>query len=211
MLQPEIEFLATDKFGFVQTGSRTLLNLSATSMGNGHTFQSNRTKSTLFGQALKTQQYGCVYLDVADDSLSFTGNNNTVTAFTVGAYLWGEGAAVLNDMTWTAIVPHGFSAAGDMYPQFTLWRMSLYCVSQNDFAYILTTNPAGTGTNIVSGNNLITGDVLKSGWFHLAFTYDPLENGGTIRAYYNGQLNVTRSNSKIYAFGANGACVAFYI
>ena len=53
MQQPEIEFLATDKFGITQTGSRFLNGLDVSWRGPAGMYQSGKLKSELFGEAIQ--------------------------------------------------------------------------------------------------------------------------------------------------------------
>ena len=85
MSRPDIEFLVTDKFKTIPTGARILTGLSATPYGEEPNYNSGYTNSDIFGQALEIPTGATLYFDVEDDSLSFTGTSNAVTAFTMGA------------------------------------------------------------------------------------------------------------------------------
>ena len=76
MEQHEIEFLATDKFQITQTGSRILNGLQVSWKGTAGTYESGQKKSDLFGEAIQTAGSSSLYIDVSDDSLSFTGPSN---------------------------------------------------------------------------------------------------------------------------------------
>ena len=105
MERPIIEFLATDKFCNIQTGSRELPGLVVNFYGDPvPTLQSGRVLSSLFGQALKNYDSGWVYLDLPGGELSFLGSTSTLSSFTVGLYLYMP-ESFSQDIP-TAIVPH---------------------------------------------------------------------------------------------------------
>ena len=48
---------------------------------------------------------------------------------------------------------------------------------------------------------------LRSGWIHVAHTYNPTESGGTLRSYVNGKLTLMSSNLALRGYGSEGAYV----
>ena len=120
--QPTIELLATEVFGFAQTGAREPLNVSAAFRGSPlPTFQSGVTRSHWFGQVLYATQPGWVYLDEPSDGLQFMGTDNTVQSFTMGFYY--SGIATYHSWMWTILNTHNFSPTTDMYTFPEHWRL----------------------------------------------------------------------------------------
>ena len=206
MQQPEIEFLATDKFAITQTGSRVLKGLQVSWKGTAGTFQSGKKNSELFGEAAQPAIGGSLYIDVSDDSLSFTGRSTLLWAFTMGAYFWGPAR---NNKVWFIIVPHQAQFTGDLWLDSTKWRLAMFILQDlAEEASLAISNTAGYGDH---QRFLFTiPSELRSGWFHVAYTYNPNESGGTIRSYVNGNLAFTRSSRALRVSGSEGAYVKLY-
>ena len=178
MQQPEIEFLATDKFAITQTGSRLLNGLQVSWKGSNGTFQSGKKNSELFGNAVQPAAEGSLYIDVSDDSLSFTGTNTTLGAFTMGAYFWGPAK---NNIAWFIMVPHQAQFKSDFYFDTEKWRLAMFI--QEDTAHRASLAYITNAAAINWANFMFTiRTVLRSGWFHVAHTYNPTESGGTLRS-----------------------------
>ena len=204
MQQPEIEFLATDKFAITQTGSRLLNGLQVSWKGSAGTFQSGKKNSELFGEAVQPAVEGSLYIDVSDDSLSFTGTSTTLGEFTMGAYFWGPAR---NNLVWFIIVPHQVQFTRDLFSE-THCRLVMFIWPDNahraSLAY--TTNDGERHW----GNMFSIPIELRNGWIHLAHTYNPNESGGTLRSYLNGKLALTRSELAFKVYGSQGAYVKLY-
>ncbi len=198
----------TDKFQYIHTGKRTLSGLTVNSYGGTGTFNSNKVNSALFGQALSVPAASTVYFDVSDDSLSFTGNTTQVAAFTMGAFSWGPGAT---NIPWFVVVPHSATFSGDFFGSYSKWRLAMYLIQNTAEAAVLCfTNTAGTiadyGTHGIS-----VPTAVRSGWVHLAFTYDPNVKGGNLKGFINGALILNKTNVVLSVFGAAGAYFAFLV
>ena len=204
--QPEIEFLATDKFAITQTGSRVLNGLHVSWMGTDGTFQSGKKTSELFGYAVQPASRGSLYIDVSDDSLSFTGTSTTLSAFTMGAYFWGPAR---NNVVWFIIVPHEAQFINDLYVDTTKWRLGMFIQHETaDFASLAYSD--SKADNYFDTFVFPIPNELRSGWIHLAHTYNPNESGGTLRSYVNGNLILTRSGLAWKVYGSEGAYVKLY-
>ena len=203
--QPEIEFLATNKFGLMPTGSRILNGLSVTTKGaNPYTLQSGKSLSPLFGEALQVGLASGVYFDVADDSLSFSGSNSNVGPFTMGAYAWGPAA---NNKFWLLIVPHSVTISGDLWYNSNKWRLGIFLSATTAESFSMAyTSADGTTSNYFPDIKTVPAE-LRAGWIHVAYTYDPTNVGGTLKGYLNGVPTYTRNNYVMTAYGPNGAYV----
>ena len=204
--QPEIEFLATDKFVISQTGSRILNGLQVSWKGPSGTFRSGKKNSDLFGEAVQPAREGSLYIDVSDDSLSFTGRNTKVSAFTMGAYFWGPAA---NHITWFIMVPHQAEFSSNLY-LYRHWCLAMYLHAIYAFEASLTYFSARAGLN---WDNFVfpIPIELQRGWIHLAHAYNPNESGGTLRSYLNGNLALTRSMLNLRVRGSQGAYANTYL
>ena len=203
MQQPEIEFLATDKFSITQTGSRVLKGLQFSWKHKNGTFQSGKKNSDLFGEAVQPAYNGSLYIDVSDDSLSFTGWNTMLGPFTLGAYFWGPAK---NSATWHIIIHHKeqfsyYSLNGD-----SQWRLAMYIWPETAQVAVLIYSSYEHSPNWYRIQFTIPVE-LRGGWFHLAHTYNPTESGGTLRSYLNGNLVLTRSALSLRVRGTQGAYV----
>ena len=207
MQQPEIEFLATYKFGITQTGSRLLNDLKVSWKGNGEgTYQSGEKNSDLFGEAVQAAYDGSLYIDVSDDSLSFTGNSTTLEAFTMGAYFWGPAK---NNLAWWLIVPHKALFTRELYEDRTKWRLAMF-IFQNTAESASLTYITNAGVPDVGNFMFTIPTELRAGWIHLAHSYNQNESGGTLRSYVNGNLVLTRSNRALKVYGSQGAYATLY-
>ena len=208
MQQPEIEFLATDKFHITQTGSRNLNGLQASWKGSNGTYQSGKKNSDLFGEAVQTGSGGALYIDVSDASLSFTGSSTTLAAFTMGAYFWGP---AWSNKVWFIMVQHQAQFSSDLFFETTKWRLAMFIMqgTAEDASLAYSTNTAASNFE----NFLFTIPTeLRSGWIHLAHKYNPSESAGTLRSYVNGNLFLTRNTLALKVYGSQGAYVKkFYI
>ena len=179
--QPAIEFLATDLFGIVQTGSRIIPTLKVYFYGSPlPSFQSGKNLSALFGQALVSQDTGWVYLDSAGDELSFSGNTATLTSFTMGVYVYNENT---NADLLLAIVPHnnGNNDPLSSYTNVRVFTMAQFG-SQNWRFY--QTNSGGT-----SAQGLIACSAVTLGWHHFVYVYDAATN--QLKTFMDGNLCTT--------------------
>ena len=175
--QPTIEFLATDVFGIVQTGSRPMPGLVAHYYGSPQpTFQSNFQLSPLFGQALLEDGNGWVYLDMPGDELSFSGSDTTITSFTMGCYVLVS--ETFGDIL-TVIVPHEF---GDSeISSHSNYRFYIYVDPSSKVATLLQSNSIGTQN---SWANCVVSSM--QGWLHIAFVYD--QSTSILKTYMDGKL-----------------------
>ena len=194
MEQPTIEFLATDVFGIVQTGSRPMPGLVAHYYGSPQpTFQSNFQLSPLFGQALREDGNGWVYLDVPGDELSFSGSGTTITSFTMGCYVLVS--ETVGDIL-AVIVPHAFGD-NDMLASYSTYRFYIYFNTPSKDASWIQSNSIGTGNSWASC-------VVSSmqGWLHIAFVYD--QSTSILKTYMDGKLacSVTIQNAACCSNGA---------
>ena len=175
-------------------------------VGAGPTnFDAKQLPSRLFGQgALQTTRGGAVYLDVADDSLGFTGSTNKVGPFTMGAFAWGPAN---NNKFWFLIVKHNekFSAWEDIWGKSNKWRLALFLSQGTADSFSLPfTNPEGTNGDYWTYLDQIPKE-LRSGWVHIAFTYDPDLDGGTLKGYLNGNKTSERHQVALTAYGSDGS------
>ena len=160
MERPSLEFLGTDIFRIVQTGSRPIPNLKVYFYGNPQpNFQSNKVLSKLFGQALRQEGLGWVYLGSAGNELSFNGATSSLTSFTMGAYVLIS--ETFGDLL-LAIVGHSL---GDVTPTLNKKRTSFHLTNSGfKFAQINATNLKTITPWAVPLN--------ASGWKHVAYTYE---------------------------------------
>ena len=192
MERPIIEFLATDKFGIVQTGSRALPGLVVNYYGNPvATLQSGRVLSSLFGQALKILDSGWVYIDVPGDELSFSGSTTTLGSFTFGMYIYRPES--LHQDMMGAVVAHNVGDV-DMY---TSLRFAV--PSNSGILQINQVNSAGTviGTPAMSTPN--------TNWHHVAYSYEASTK------QLNGYMDGTRLQSITLADGTGFGNAGAYL
>ena len=203
MPQPEIEFLATDKFAITQTGSRVLNGLIVSWKGTAGSYQSGKKNSDLFGEAVQPSYAGSLYIDVSDNSLSFTGTSTTLGAFTMGAYFWGPAS---NNIAWYIIVPHQAQFTSDLHGVTTKWRLAMFLWQNTAEQASLTYSTSAAASN---WENILfpIPTELRSGWIHLAHSYNPNESGGTLRTFVNGNLLYTRTSLDLKVYGSQGAYV----
>ncbi len=136
-------------FGFIPTGSRPLPGLTVYFYWSPPpTFNSGRVLSPLFGQALKRENGNWVYLDVPGDELSFTGNSNTLSSFTIGAYFYNPDC-VDQQHAIAVLVDHSYGNQtwSSNYNNWRLCVRNTNCVTMD----MAQTNGAQTSYN---GNGL---------------------------------------------------------
>jgi len=192
--RPTLEFLATSVFGIVQSGSREIPNLKVTPRSSAKvTLHSKRSRTPLFGEALKTVSPGFVYLDAPADELSFTGATDLLGSFTLSAFFYVPESS---EEALVVAVPHGLGDIDVTSAALTNWRLLLKLLSGQ--AAFAQTNSAG-GTFSVQ-NSGVTGD----GWTHFAIAYDAAEQkikhykSLLLRALLSGcDLQSSRFNSSI--------------
>ncbi len=155
------------------------------------------------GQALKITQPGWTYLDVSDDSLSFTGNTNNLESFTVGFYVKGVS---LHNFVWAEIIPHNFNPSTD-YAGF---------LSTHRFAYRLTAisafeldynNGACNAVNRVYNPKVPT--ELQGQWQHVAYSFDKVNS--EFKSYLNGFEAHREILASSQTCGTAGAFAILYI
>ena len=178
MEQPEIEFIATEKFRITQTGNRLLQGLRASWIKKAGTFQSGKKNSELFGEAVQPAYFGSLYIDVSDDSLSFTGRTTILWAFTMGAYFWGPAS---NNVAWFIVVPHSANFTCDLLDDGTNWRVAMGLVHETADYASLAFSTSVADVNLGKFEFSIPTE-LRGGWIHLAFTYNPNESAGPFEA-----------------------------
>ncbi len=176
--QPEIEFLATDVFGLIQTGSKKIANLTSTYLGPMVlSFYSNEMLSPLFGTSIQASQAGCILFTSAGNELALTGNQNTSEPFTMGAYF--HLPTTYSDCAWTLVVknasqlPNNFASLLAVGEINKAKRLCIR-VTSSYFAvkYFINNNPY----------EAIRVNHAHSGWTHVAVTF----NGRYIGIYLNG-------------------------
>ena len=194
--QPTIELLATDVFGFAQTGTRVPLNVNASFRGSPEpTFQSGITVSHWFGQVLYATQPGWVYLDELQDGLSFMGADNTVESFTMGYYY--SSIPNFHALIWTVLNTHNFSPSSDLWYEVSHWRMSPNF--RPDTFIIFNVWPNNTFATI--GSFAQTG-AEQSVFNHYAFVYD--KDAGQFMMYFNGGIKTSISLPNLQVSGSQG-------
>ena len=203
--QPGIEFLATNKFVITQTGSRILTGLQVSWKGAAGTYESGMKHSDLFGDAIQIAASSSLYIDVSDSSLSFTGTNNNLGAFTMGAYFWRP---ALNNKVWFLMVPHNAQFTSDLLFDSTKWRLAMFLWQSSAEQGSLTYSTAA-GNNDWTTHLFYVPSALRAGWIHLAHTYNPSESGGTLRSYVNGIEALVRTNLGMRVYGSQGAYATF--
>ena len=204
--RPEIEFLATNQFEITQTGSRILNGLQISWQGSPGTFNSGEKKSDLFGEVYKGAIFSSLYIDVSDDSLSFTGTSTTLGAFTMGAYFLVSG---FNNIALFIMVPHQAQFTSDLFGDTTKWRLAFFLQQFTGDQASLTYSTETAASNY--NNFLFTiPSEMRSGFVHLAHTYDPNQSGGTLKSYVNGVLSLTRTSLAMKVYGSQGAYVKFF-
>ena len=203
MEQPEIEFLATDKYQITQTGSRILNGLQVSWKGTAGTYQSGQKNSDLVGEAILIASSSSLYIDASDDSLSFTGSSTTLAAFMMGAYFWGPG---LNNVAWYIMVPHDAQFVSDLLNDATKWRLAMY-LTENTAERASSTYSTVSATKDWTTHLFYVPTELQAGWIHLAYTYNTSETGGTLRIYVNGIEEWVRTNLGMSVYGSQGPYV----
>ena len=208
MEQPEIEFLATNKYQITQTGSRTLIGLQVSWKGGTGTYQSGQKNGDLFGEAVQVAATAsALYIDVSDDSLSFTGTSNVLGAFTMGAYFWGPAST---NIAWFLVVPHAASITSDLLVAATKWRLALY-LYQGNAAEAGLSYSTEAATYDFTTYRFTVPEEHRQGWIHLAHTYDPNQGGGTLRSYANGIEYFSQANLAMRVYGSQGAYASICI
>ena len=203
MEQPEIEFLATDKYQITQTGSRILNDLQVSWKGSSGTFQSGMKKSDLFGEGIQIAVGSSLYIDVSDDSLSFTGTSNVLGAFTMGAYMWGPTS---NNNVWFLMVSHAAQFTSELFYDSIKWRLAIFLRQTTAETGSLSYSSEGGAYNWTALLFTVPA-AMRTGWIHLAHTYNPSEVGGTLRSYVNGVEALVRTNLGMRVYGSQGAYV----
>ena len=174
--------------------------------GTDGTFKSGTKNSELFGEAIQPAVDGSLYIDVSDDSLSFTGTSTTLGAFTMGAYFWGPAK---NSDVWFIMVQHQTKFTSNLFEDTTKWRLAMFIEPKTAARAALEYTTIAAHCD--SRDFLFTIPIeLRSGWIHLAHTYNPNESGGTLRSYVNGKLALMRSGLALKVYGSQGAYVKLY-
>ena len=197
--QPQIEFLMTDKFGIAHTGKRTIPGLTVDFRGTQKpTFQSNRTLSTFFGQALYALMPNYVYIDAPGEELQFTGNSTVVTSFTLGTYIYYPST---DNIYVTDVVIHQY--AGQL-TDWNYYRLMPHAENGQSGVQMLSTNVGGSSYTLC--NLRILSAQEKSGWVHVTYTFD--ENSKNLKTYVDGIL---RGNQSFTGMSGNGNLGAYEI
>ena len=196
--RPVIEFLATDLYEFIPTGSRQLPGLTVKYYGDSHPkFQSGRVLSNLFGQALRTRWHqDWVHIDVPGDELSFTGRTNILGSFTVGIYLYAPDYDYYRGVLLAVLSNHAMPQDGYYIPSYDEWRIaiSIYQATIELYQkfkgrYDWDWDDSGVPMDV-------------SSWQHVAVTYDA--PSAIIKFYFDGIVVSSRTNSRKESYGPNG-------
>ena len=200
--QPLLEFLATDKFGIIQTGKRELIGLKVSFRGNPQPkLKSNEVFRPLFGQALKTQSPGFVYIDAEGNGLQFTGSTYKMESFTVGFYVHVSKEKTDN-IIWSEVVIHGFYFPYGDYDNY-LFRLMPHAEGT---AVSLVYNGVGTWGNVLK---VSIPEQQQKNWLHVTFTYN--SNTRIVKGYLDGIFQQGASVPNWQANGEEGAYVYLYL
>ena len=190
--QPDIEFMATSLLGTVQTGKVKLKNLVWKAVVGKTDVEISYTPvvggSPFIGDSLASPKGGVVYIDVDDESLS-VGGWLTTEAFTIGSQVWVEPGFYY---TWTMATVH--NAAYDwenVFLQDSKWKFAIFVQFYSTPYFISLAFVKCCYTAYLERFKTTLSDKYRSAWVHVAYTYAPNENGGTLRVYING--NYTQS------------------
>ena len=198
MAQPEIEILATDKFGIIQTGKRLIPTLSVAMRGSPlPTLKSNYSLSDLFGEAATVTTPGYIYMDAAGTELQFTGSSNTVSSFTMGTYVYGPKTC---ETVWSQMVPHGYNGQTDDWQFMRMYFPYIGCSTYRTI--IGYTNTAATGGSLATMGLNVSAE-KASGWYHVAYSFD--SNTGLLKGFVNGEFIYLENKAGWTANGASGA------
>ena len=185
MEQPEIEFLLTNPYGFAYSGKRNIPGLSVKIVGSPvPTFQSGKTNSDMFGEALYCDPPGYALIDAPAEELAFSGNSNEVTSFTLAFYY--HVPTTVNSV-FEEITIHGYT---DEYYDWHYFRLFPEVWTDGVTAAICIryttpelTTPVTTWAYVPSAK--------MQGWVHVTFTYD--RSSGNFKIYMDGQLEVQQT------------------
>ena len=186
--RPVIEFLATDVYEFIPTGSRQLPGLTVKYYDDSPPkFQSGRVLSTLFGQACKTRwQQDWVHIDVPGDELSITGRTNILGSFTVGIYLYAPDYEYHRGILLAAMNNHAVPQDGNYFSEYDNWRILLYRYSMSALQLRQTNREEYWTWSYYSAGRM---DIYS--WQHVAVTYDA--PSALIKFYFEGILVMSHS------------------
>ena len=104
------------------------------------------------------------------------------------------------------MVPHNAQFTGDLYGNTTLWRLAMF-LQQNTAERASLTYRGETGISYFDTYLFPIPSELRAGWIHLAHTYSPNLQGGTLRSYLNGILALEMKQLGMRVYGAQGAYV----
>ena len=196
--RPSIEFLATEKFGFMQTGSKVISGLVVNFRNTPiPTFQSNIIKSELFGQIMYMQSPGYVYVDSAGTEFTFSGASETLTSFTVGMYVYATSS---RNAMWIQVSNHGFTKV----PPYSVsdFRIHLHGVWDGSGMLNVVANSNGQGN--VEGYRYYGGSDVQNGWVHVMTSFDATT--GSMKIHFNGDAGV-QIGTFTQSYGLTGAYV----
>ena len=143
-------------------------------------------------------EYGkSIILDVADESLS-VGGWLYVEEFTIGTYIWMPDKDFYFDI-WYLLTDHGQQVNYLDKFKFMLSAERRKPTTEIKLGYKNYLNSNNWGT--------LNTQVQEWGWIHVAYTYDPNEDGGKLRVYINGQpkmeFSISFSSNQIGSMYAN--------
>ena len=107
------------------------------------------------------------------------------------------------------MVPHQASFKDELFGDTKNWRLAMFISHKTAQQASLTysSNAAVSDWKTFLFSIPIE---LRSGWIHLAHTYNQNESGGTLRSYVNGNLVLTRASLALKVYGSEGAYVHLY-
>ena len=183
----------TEIFGIVQTGKRAIPGLKVEYRGNeSTTYQSNETRSLLFGQGLYTRPPDYVYLDADGSGLQFTGSTARVTSFTVGIYVYAPRS---NDMLWGEVVVHQYSPQPLDWPDFRI----MPSLSANKSKVVTISSDI----TVLYKNSISIPAAKVFGWVHITHTYE--QTTGVLTTYFDGEFAAQTIIDPWEAHGTSGA------
>ena len=176
--QPDIEFMLSHIYQFNQTGRRQLKGIFHEVYKNGQPSQVSYgpQESVLYGRALKFEYGKSIHLDVADESLS-VGGWLFVEEFTIGTYIWVPDKEVQFDI-WHLLLEHKAEIDNN---HFDKYKFKMWAIREVEITKI------GFTKYPFNDMGAVMTPILEKGWIHVAYTYDPNEKDGSLRAYLNGQ------------------------
>ena len=189
MEQPDVEFVATNLFGYRQTGKRILTVMTVTFGGNdGSPTFDGENYNALFGNTIQGNGKQYAFITASDYGLDFGGSPENVTEFTIGAFLNLNHSRNTDECVWTLLVissPTGSQLTTGGGASGPTRRKLCFFLSDDGYPRKLKLRYNVGG----SENYKELSELDKSGWAHFAVTYDRTY----IRFYKNGVLGISES------------------